>query len=303
MRIVCLFIVFCAATCFVKGASFTNAASVDAFVRASAPTSNYGGAGADSISGTNATNALGTANGAFDTFIRFNTFSMVTNFNVLFGSNNWVINGATLQVTEQSAPANTNFNRGKGAFEVRWIANDSWTEGTGSPQSPGTSGIVYTNELALLNPVTDASLGIFTNAQTDTIQLFSLALPNAFVNDMQAGGEVGLFMTAADPNIGFTFSSRSFTPVTGRPFLIVSAVPRPGIASVAVSGADLNLFCTNGASGGTYVLLMSSDATIPLSQWTPIATSTLATPGLFIMSAPSVVGDSSAPHFFTVQTQ
>ena len=303
MKYICLFITIFTAGSLVHGAVFTNSVSVDSFVRASAPTSNYGGAGADAISGASATNVLGAANGAFDTFIRFNTFSMVTNFNVLFGSNNWVINGATLQVTEQSAPNNNIFNRGKGAFEVRWIANDSWTEGTGSPLTPGTTGVVYTNETTLLNAGTDVSLGTYTNLQTDTQQSFSLALANDFISDMQAGGEVGLFMTSADPNIGFTFSSRSFTPASGRPFLIVSAVPRPRIASATVSGADLNLSCTNGASGGTYVLLMNSDATAPLNHWTPVATNTLAAAGAFSITASNVVGASSAQQFFTVQTK
>jgi hypothetical protein len=298
-----LLFTFFAASSLVHGATFTNSASVDSFVRASAPTSNYGASGADTVSGGNATNALGTANGVFDTFIRFNTFSMVTNFNTLFGSNNWVINGATLQVTEQSAPNNSLFNRGKGSFEARWIANDAWTEGTGTPGAPGSSGIVYTNETTLLSAATDASLGTYTNAGMDTMQLFSLALPTSFLDDMQAGGEVGLFMTATDPNIGFTFSSRSFTPVTGRPFLIVSAIPRPGIASATVTGSDLNLSCTNGAVGGTYVLLTSSEATTPLSAWTPVATNTPAAGGAFNMTASNVVGALTGQQFFTLQAK
>jgi len=110
-----------------RAAFFTNSVSVDAFVRSNAPTSNYGGAGALSVSGSVSTNGLGIANGVFDTFIRFNTTAMVTNFDSMFGTNNWVINGAKLRVTEIGAPAQTNFNRGKGAFEIRWIANTNWT--------------------------------------------------------------------------------------------------------------------------------------------------------------------------------
>ena len=58
---------------------------------------------------------------------------MVANFNSLFGSNNWVISRARLQTTEIGTPANTIFNQGKGAFEIRWIADDNWAEGTGTP--------------------------------------------------------------------------------------------------------------------------------------------------------------------------
>jgi hypothetical protein len=70
-----------------QSASFTNSVSVDAFVRAGSPTSNYGGAGANAVSGTISTNALGVSNGAFDSFIRFNTASMVSSFNSAFGAN------------------------------------------------------------------------------------------------------------------------------------------------------------------------------------------------------------------------
>ncbi|MGZ4965079.1 MAG: hypothetical protein ACXWC8_21195, partial [Limisphaerales bacterium] len=264
---------------------------------------NYGGAGADSIAGASATNSSGVANGAFDTFIRFNTFSMITNLNALYGSNNWVITSAMLQVTEQAAPNNGLFNRGQGAFEIRWIANDSWIEGTGTPVSPNTSGIVYTNEPALLNAGTDVSLGIYTNAAVDGAETFALPLASAFVNDIQAGGDAGFFMTAVNSTIGFTFSSRTFTPINGRPFLIVSAVPKPGIALATLIGADLKLSCTNGAVGANYRVLSSPDATVPFSQWTPVATNTLAADGPFTVTISNVSSSGLDQQFFTVQAQ
>jgi hypothetical protein len=297
-----LIVVALLAAAIARAAIFTNGASADTFVRSLAPSSNYGASGADSISGANATNAIATANGAFDTFIRFNTFSMVTNFNALFGSNNWVINGATLQLTEQSAPANNLFNRGKGSFEVRWIANDNWIEGTGNPSVPASSGLVYTNETALLNVATDSTLGVFTNAGTDSTQVFALSLPGAFVGDMQAGGEVGMFMTAIDPNIGFTFSSRTFITTNGRPFLIVSAIPQPAITAVNIVGVDLVLSCSNGALGSTYRVLANGDLSAPRSQWTALSTNTLAANGAFTLTVSNAVSGSSS-QFFVVQVQ
>ena len=201
-----------AAAQIARCASFTNSVSVDSFVRASAPASNYGGSGANAISGTNAANGSAVKNGAFDSFVRFNTFSMVTNFNALYGSNNWVITGATLQVTEQGSPANALFNRGKGSFEIRWIANDNWTEGTGTPPAPTTTGVVYNDEPTLLNPALDVSLGTFTNAGADAVLFYTLPLQPSFVSDMQGGGEVGFFFTTTDPNIGFTFTGPPVLP-------------------------------------------------------------------------------------------
>lgn len=288
---------------FAHAAVFTNSVSVDSFVRANAPTSNYGGSGAISVAGASATNSAGATNGAFDIFIRFNTFSMVTNFNALYGSNGWAVTGANLQVSEQAAPNNAIFNRGKGSFEIRWIANDNWIEGTGTPNGATSNGIVYTNEPGLLNASTDISLGIYTNTGVDGIETFPLSVADAFVADMQAGGEVGLFLTAADPLLGFTFGSRTYNSVPDRPYLIVAVEPRPGVANVSAAGSDLVFSCTNGISGGTYKVLESRDVTTPLSQWVPVATNTISSDGAFQVTVSNALSNPAATQFFVLQKQ
>ena len=71
-----------------------------------------------------------------------------------------------MRVVEVGSPANTIFTRGKGGFEIFWISNDSWTEGTGMPMGPTMDGIVYTNEPMLLTNT--VSLGVFTNAAVNS---------------------------------------------------------------------------------------------------------------------------------------
>jgi hypothetical protein len=242
---------------------------------------NYGSAGSLAVSGPNAVNGSGVANGVFDSFIRFNTAAMVASFNTLYGANNWVIDGANLRVFETGAPANSLFNRGVGAFEIRWIANDAWTEGTGTPVTPTTNGISYNNEAALLNSGTDVSLGIFTNAGIDRTLNFPLALAPALVNDLRAGGEVGFYLTAVDPGIGFTMDSRNFVTNSLRPVLELSAVPRPGIVGIQLSGTDVLLTATNGAAGTAYYVLASTNLTLPLNQWLSVATNVLSASGNF----------------------
>jgi hypothetical protein len=283
-------IVALAAVQFANAAIYTNSPDADAFVRAAAPTSNYGGAGALSVSGANATNSLGTANGVFDSFIRFNTAAMVSNFNTLFGTNNWVINGATLQVTETATPNNNIFNRGIGGFQIRWIANDNWTEGTGMPNSPTTNGITYDTESSLLNPATDANLGSYTNTDLSTQLNLTLALTTNFAIDLKAGGEVSFYLTALDPNIGFTFNSRSFPTVSARPYLNVSAVPQPAVTSVALSQSTVVLSGTNGVAGQTYYVLASTNAALPLTQWSPISTNVLSASGDFTITLTNAAG-------------
>ncbi len=284
-----------------RAACFTNSVSVDSFVRASAPTLNYGGAGALSVSGTNAVNASGATNGAFDSFLRFNTAAMATNFDSQFGTTNWAISGARLRVTELGAPANTLFNRGVGAFEIRWIANDNWTEGTGTPSSPTTTGITFNDEPILLNAGTDGSLGTFTNAGADGTLSFPLALPEAFTTDLKAGGEVGLYLTAIAAGIGFTVDSRSFGTTNDRPFLEISALPRPGIFAINWSGANLVLGVANGVAGGMYSVLTATNLAMPVNQWTAVATATPRGSGNFTAT---VTNASTAPQqFFILQAQ
>ena len=87
------------------------------------------------------------------------------------------------------------------------------------------------------------------------------------------------------------------------PVSFVNPPPQPGIASVSLSGASLVLNATNGLAGGTYYVLMSADASVPLSQWTPITTNVLAGSGSFTIAATNAVTIRSAQQFFILETQ
>ncbi len=279
---------------------FTNSVDADALVRSNAPMENYGGAGALSVSGSTSTNTLsGLTNGIADTFIRFNTASMVANFNTLFGTNNWSITGARLQVTEVGTPNNNIFDQGKGAFGLYWVADDYWIEGSGTPNSPTTDGIVYTNEPTLLTNT--AGLGMFTNTAASVTLLFPLALPAVLTSDARAGGEVTLFLTATASQTGFTFNSRTFGTASARPFLEISAAPTPGITAVNLSGNNVAISATNGGAGVTCCILGSTNAALPLHQWAPVATNVLTANGNFTVTATNAA--ASMPQFFILQVQ
>jgi len=298
MKFLSIVLTLIAAANISRAVLLTNSISVDAFVRANAPTANYGAAGSLTVSGSTATNGVGTVNGIADSFIRFNTASLATSLNSLFGPNNWVINGVSLRVVETGAPNNNIFTRGKGAFEIRWISNDSWTEGTGMPNAPTTDGVTYNDEPPLLTNT--VNLGVFTNAAANSTDLFSLALPAVFTSDVSAGGDVSLYLTAIDSGIGFTFNSQNFTTANQRPVLVISAVPPPGAATITLSGADIIISGMNGTAGETNIVLSSTNAFAPLNQWTPIATNVPGSSGLF--SITNNVGPSPQ-QFFILQTK
>jgi hypothetical protein len=280
----------------------TNAPDKDAFVRALAPASNYGGAGALSISGANPTTGNPT-NGAFDSFVSFNTTAMVTNFNGVFGTNNWVITSATLNLTENPSPGNALFNYGTGSFEIRWIANDTWIEGAGNPNAPTTTtGVTYSEEPTYLNTNTDETLGDFTFAGTAKLSC-PLALPVSFVTNMQAGSEVGLFMTAVDSQLGYVFYSRNFAGnPASLPALVVSAAAEPALTGITVSSTNLVLSATNGFTNQTYYVLTSTNLATPLNQWTPVLTNNLPAGGGFTLTVTNGI-NAAAGQYFILRTQ
>ena len=280
---------------------FTNSDDADTFVRSNAPTANYGAAGALSVSGSAATNTLsGITNGISDTFIRFNTSGTVTNFNALFGANNWIITGANLQLTEFGSPNNSIFDQGVGAFLVYWVADNNWAEGTGTPMKPTTDGITFNSETVLLTNT--VYLGTFTNTGSSVTLQFPLALPAVFANEAQAGGEVTLFLTAADPLTGFTFNSLNFGTASARPYLVISALPQPVITSLNLAGSDVVLTVSNVVASAHYNVLSTTDLTLSLNQWQIVSSNSPVVSGSFSLTATNAAA-TALSQFFTIQAQ
>jgi len=171
-----------------RGASVLVLPDADTFTRAAAPTNNYGAGGGLSVAGAASANGTGQQNGAFDTLIRFPGSNVVAALDAELGGHDWLVIGARLYVTEMAAPDNPMFNKGVGAFEIRWIAEDGWIEGTGKPAMPTSDGVTWQDLPAILNSNVERSLGTFTNAGIDGQESFALATPQGFVADLRSGG-------------------------------------------------------------------------------------------------------------------
>jgi len=218
----------------------------DAVVRSSAPGENYGGAGGLAASGASAVNMDGDQVGVLDTFMRFAMGDLVAELDAYFGGPNWQIESATLTLNEQARPNHENYGRGAGLFAIRWLGNDAWVEGTGKQKTPTTDGVSYSDEVTLLDPNTDLGLGVFANNGPDYPEDFvdvvcDLALPDAFIDDIRAGGDVTLFFTAADDDVGFQFASHTNKDPSGRPVLSIVAddaapIPEPASALLFAAG-------------------------------------------------------------------
>ena len=242
----------------------------DAFVWSLAPTNNYGGGGALSVSGSAAVNGSGQQNGLFDTLMRFPFSNVVTSLDSTLGSGNWMVTRVRLLLYETAAPDNSIFNRGVGAFEVFHLTSDNWVEGTGRPIAPTTDGVTWNDLSGLVNSNLDASLGIYTNAGVEGPIAFTLALAAPLVADIRQGEEAGLHLTAASPTVGFTFNSRNFSNTNAQPMLEVTAAvaPVPRIDGIVLAGGGVSV--TFGTEPNWAYTLQGSDtlATSRPGHWT-----------------------------------
>jgi len=84
----------------------------------------------------------------------------------------------------------------------------------------------------------------------------------------------------------------------------ISVVPaQPGIASFSRSGANLVFNGSNGFSGGTYDLLMTTNLALPPSQWVPVATNALDTGGNFTITLTNAVSQTNRGRFYLLRLQ
>ena len=280
--IACLWLV--AASSVTAQVVTTNLPVADTFVRSLDPTHNYGGAGALSVSGPIATNAVGQQAGLLDSFMRFDVISVVSNFNNIYGAGHWGISKLILNVVEQTDVNNIDFNGGVGPFEIRWIANTNWVEGTGKPNNPTTDGVVYSDEPSILNSNLDKSLGTFVNGGTDGVVRLSLGTSAGFVSNLLTGGAVNLFLTATtNSTVGFTFHSRNFVDTNQLPFLEITVVPISQITSLVIVGPDVKISFTT-TNGVSYAV--EDNSNLVTGSWSTLTNNVPGTGGIVTITDP-----------------
>jgi hypothetical protein len=207
--------------------------SQDAFVSAANPTLNYGAAGALEVS------ASGSPNGQFDSLLQFDLTTAKSTLNSTFGANHWAITGITLQLGD-AGPNNPLFNpSAAGAFTIKWMKNDGWVEGIGTPKGDSTSGITFATLPSFLSSE-DVSLGNFAfDGGTTGLNIWALALASAFAADVQTDQNVSFLMLPADQSVSYLSHSRDFG--SDPPILSITAiaVPEPAAASLLLAGASV----------------------------------------------------------------
>ena len=124
----------------------------------------------------------------------------------------------------------------------------------------------------------------------------------ATITNLAAGNHTVSFTSVSGwntpANETLTITNGAATTVTG-----VYALAAANLADIKLSGANVVLNAVDGRSGGTYQVLMSRDPTLPLSQWTPVATNVLSANGNFTISVSNAVSRILSEAFYILQTQ
>jgi hypothetical protein len=225
--------------------------TADAFVAASNPASNYGGAGA--IAAADAASP----NGEFQSLLRFDTTGARAIFDAAFGPGQWQVISISLQVSP-GLPTNPLFNpAAAGPLAISWLGRDDWIEGTGSPSVPTTDGVTF-NDLPSLIAAGDEGLGVFNfDGSTSGTAAWNLALSPGLSADIHAGSLVTLRLHSAGAPVACLFRSHNYPVPASHPFLTITAgivVPpcyancdassTPPVLNVLDFGCFLNHFAT-----------------------------------------------------------
>ncbi len=207
--------------------------TADAFLSAANATGNFGGAGAFGVS------ASGLDKGEFQSLLMFDFSPAKTQFDTTYGSGGWVVDSVSLQLTAAN-PNNAIFNASAaGLIALRWLADDTWSEGSGTPAAPGAAGVTFSSLPGLLASGSE-SLGshAFDGATSGAVSI-QFQPAGGFLTDINAGGTATVNLFAGDSAVSGLFNSRSNGTPANRPLLTItaSAIPEPGAWALAAFSA------------------------------------------------------------------
>jgi len=161
---------------------------------------------------------------------------------------NWQITDISLNLASNfgdqgEQPNNGIFNTiNAGQFNVQWISNSSWIEGSGSGMgtAPGTPpSVTFGNRATTILTGASAPVGTFTYTPPgDNIyRTYSLALDPNLVDTVMHGSLTSLYFTAADDQVGYLFNAKTFG--SNHPLFVVTAAPVPVPAALWLFGSGI----------------------------------------------------------------
>lgn len=216
--------------------------------------------GAVGVQGASAPSNLGTTAGAANVSFKFNIGSFVDSLNLTYGVGNWSVSNIQLKFQYTLYANNSRFGAGAGTFDIYWVANDSWTQGTATPTyaTTGNGLSSWSNGQSLLGSEyydwstpsyqgTMADLGnnsVWVTDKTGVRQstlTYNLAETPDFLEDiLTANGSgdanISLYLMATSDSVGLTIFTGGASVLPTLTFDVVS-VPEPGACALILLGA------------------------------------------------------------------
>jgi hypothetical protein len=222
-------------------ASVSVASSEEAMVLSGSPNTSWDPKGAVEISG-NGLNTAYSGNSEY-AFMYFNTSAAVTSFDAQYGTGDWTLTGASVQLAANFAtsgvyPNNNVFNEIEpGSFTLSYISNNGWLNSS-------SGGVTWNNKGNYLPGVgnnLEEALGTFSYAANGSSPfIWTLSPTSDFISSIDSGA-TSLYGTPADTSVGYL----SNTITQGNPAVLIltaqpTAVPEPVLLSLlAMSGPAL----------------------------------------------------------------
>jgi hypothetical protein len=257
--------------------TYTAITSADAFLATGSPENpngtdltdlNFGEAGTLVIAPAAA------AKGEFQSVIQFDLSEAPDLFNSTYGTN-WTISEISLELASNYGrggvqPNNPIFNVIHGGdFVIEWLSDDTWVEGTGTPNLPSTDGVIYHSLPSLLASAREILCTNTYSPPGDNVHVtWVLPMNTNLIADVLSGGEISLRFYAADDLVSYLFNSHSY----GRgnePLIHVTAIPVLKI----LSGAFTNgLFHLTAIGSSNLQYQVQANASLAATNWKILGT-------------------------------
>jgi hypothetical protein len=179
--------------------------------------------GAVGVQGASSTKVGGGSPLAANVAFKYNVGAVVDSLNTTYGAGNWTIANPTLTFQYTLYANNNRFGGGAGTFDIYWVGNDNWSQGTLNPsyassQSSLTAWSADNSKLASENYswstalytglASEATTGVWVTDKTGIRQgtlSLGLGLNSSFTSDILSAS------SSSDPNVSLYLMSTSDT--------------------------------------------------------------------------------------------
>jgi hypothetical protein len=227
----------------------------------------------------------------------------VNNTNAVSTSGTLNINGGSVQADNIVAGANgalSAINLNGGSLSVTGLA--------GTPAAPLTTLMLADGTTLQLNVNGGVTNLVATTVAPSGVTVLKIGALTGVTTGVTyplisyTGGDPynGLSLASLPAGYAGTLIDDSADGIVG---LNLTTVPPPAqpawITSIGVSGTTLTLTATNGVDGGRFVLLGTTNLTVPLNQWTPILTNNFGGSGDLNLST-NVINPGVPQQFYLI---